>query len=309
MTATSTVPEIACFMPSGGDDLLGVVTFPHVEPRRVGVIVLAGGRYEQSAGRNGVSHRLARSLSQLGFHVLRFDYHGVGDSTGVLNEFVLHKPFLGDLAAAVSELRRHGAERFVLMGDCFGSRTALAAVETVEDLSALVLVSLPWRDLARSNRKAHIASSQLSLGDYAKRGLSMRVLRNLADASSRMAYRQLAVAKLTQMARRVADRIAGMDVEPWVSRRVLRQLDEVRKRKVRTLMLYGTGAAEDYTHDFEHVRTSAALSWLSAPDGPVDVQVLDQPVAGFRNLVSQDEVVAKATAWIDGVFAPLAEVA
>jgi pimeloyl-ACP methyl ester carboxylesterase len=301
--------EQAFFTSVGADQLFGVLTRPTVSPNGAGMVILAGGRYEQTSGRNRMARRLAHALAAEGFHVVRFDYHGVGDSTGVHQEFVLHEPYTDDLAAATAELRRAGVSRVAFLGDCFGARTALAGAATRDDVAAVLLVSLPWRDLARSNRKAHIQSSQLSAADYAKRGLSWRTLRRLSDPAARQAYARLAVAKVRHTARRVGDRLTGLDVPPWVSRRVIRQLSALRRRGTPVLLLYGRGPAEEYTSDFDELRVSPALAWLGAPGEPVSVQVLDQPIAGYRNIVSQDEVVAVARQWLPAAVSPAVEAA
>jgi hypothetical protein len=41
----------------------------------------------------------------------------------------------------------------------------------------------------------------------------------------------------------------------------------------------------------------------------VSVQVLDQPIAGYRNIVSQDEVVAVARQWLPAAVSPAVEAA
>jgi hypothetical protein len=173
----------------------------------------------------------------------------------------------------------------------------------------MLLVSLPWRDLARSTRKTDIQSSRLSVGDYAKRGLSWRVVRRLADPAARRAYTNLVVAKVRQTVRRVRDRLSGLDVPPWTSRRVITQLSAARARRIPTLILYGRGAVEEYTADFDELRACSALAWLDAPGESVEVETLDQPIAGYRNIVSQDEVVAVATRWLPQAVGNAQEVA
>jgi alpha-beta hydrolase superfamily lysophospholipase len=309
MTITRVPVERAFFAPAGADQLFGILTEPTSEPLGAGVVVLAGGRYEQTAGRNRIGHRLAHALAGEGLHVARIDYHGTGDSTGTHDVFVLHHPFTDDLAAAVAQLRAAGVSRIGVIGDCFGARTALAGAGTIEGIAALLLVSLPWRDLARTNRKAHIQSSKLSAGDFARKGLSRSVLAKLGDPAARQAYRKLAVTKVGHMTRRAVDAVSGVDVEPWVSRRVMRQMAFVRRQRIPTLLLYGSGPGEEYSHDFEVLRRSSSLSWLGARGEPVEVQVLDQPVAGFRNIVSQEEVLAVARRWFPSVLGVATEVA
>jgi pimeloyl-ACP methyl ester carboxylesterase len=309
VTAGHPPDEQAFWADAGSNRLFGVMTLPSGAARGVGAVILAGGRYEQSAGRNRIARRLAHALAEEGFHVVRFDYHGVGDSTGAHEEFVLHEPFTDDLAAAASRLRRVGVSRLVLIGDCFGARTALAGAIERDDVAAMLLVSLPWRDLARSTRKADIQSSRLSVGDYAKRGLSWRVVRQLADPVARRAYSKLVVAKVRQLVRRMRDRLGGLDVPPWTSRRVIAQLSAARARRIPTLILYGRGPVEEYTADFDELAACAALAWIGAPGEPVQVETLDQPIAGYRNIVSQDEVVAVAKRWLPQVVGQAQEVA
>lgn len=304
MTTVTVVTETAHFLRAAGADIFAVITEPTAPPSGAGVVIASGGRYGNTGGRNGVGRRLAHTLASQGFYVLRFDYHGVGDSTGSIEEFVLHEPFVADLNAAVAALRRHPVDRIGALGDCFGARTALAACAADSSISALLLVSLPWRDLARSDRKAHIVSSQLSVGDYARRGLRLGTVAKLRDPGYRRASKRLVRAKGRQVLRRVTDRVAHVDVEPWVSRRVMDQLTVVRHRGVATLLLYGNGPAEDYTHDFTRIRAMGAMSWLDDRSCSVQAQVLDQPIAGFRNVVSQDEVVCTAADWFAEALSP-----
>lgn len=297
MTVLTPIVETAHYLPAGGEDLLAVVTEPTSPARGAGVVIVSGGRYGNTGGRNGVARRLAHALASAGFHSVRLDYHGVGDSTGSLDEFVLHEPFVDDLGAGVTVLRQHGVERIGALGDCFGARTALAACAADGGIATLLLVSLPWRDLARRDRKAHLVSSELTVADYARRGLRLGTLGKLRHADQRRGLARLVAAKGRELSRRVTDRVGRVQVEPWVSRRVMDQLETVNSAGIPTLVIYGRGPAEDYTHDFERIREMPALRWLSAPGGSVQARVLDQPIAGFRNVVSQDEVVRLAAEW------------
>jgi alpha-beta hydrolase superfamily lysophospholipase len=294
--------ETAHYVRAGDDDLLAIVTEPTAPPRRAGVVIAYGGRFGNTSGRNAVGHRLATELAAAGLHTVRLDYHGVGDSTGSIDEFVLHEPFVEDLAAAVAALRGYPVDTIGALGDCFGARTALATCAAGAGIDALLLVSLPWRDLARSDRKAHIASSELSVGDYARKGARPSTLLKLRDAGYRRAAARLVSAKSRQLVRRVADRAGDVGVEPWVSRRVLDQLDTVRSDATPALLLYGRGPAEDYTNDFERIRGMRGVTWIDEGATSVRARVLDQPIAGFRNVVSQREVVHAAVDWFADVL-------
>ena len=307
MTTHAGVAETAHYLRAEGEDLLAIATEPTASLRGAGIVILSGGRHGNTSGRNGVARRLAHRLAAAGFSSVRIDYHGVGDSSGSLEEFVLHQPFLADLEAAVALLRRRGIARIGLIGDCFGARTALAGAAADHDINALLLVSLPWRDLARRDRRAHMISSELSMADYTRRGLRLDTLRKLADTDQRRGMARLATSKVRLMSRRLSDVVGGVEVEPWVSRRVVTQLGDIHKRRTPTLLVYGRGPAEDYTHDFERIRSMPALRWLDDPGVSVRAEVLDQPIAGFRNVVSQDAVVRMAVEWFDTALTPVAE--
>jgi hypothetical protein len=76
----------------------------------------------------------------------------------------------------------------------------------------------------------------------------------------------------------------------------------MRSRQLPTLLLYGQGPAEDYTNDFELIRRMPGVAWLDEGATSVRTRVLDQPVAGFRNVVSQQQVVRTAVAWFADVL-------
>ena len=68
---------------------------------------------------------LANSLSLRGFHVLRFDYYGTGDSSGEFSSIVLPE-LLNDIEIAVQELTEAcGLDNVLLLGVRFGGTLAL----------------------------------------------------------------------------------------------------------------------------------------------------------------------------------------
>jgi len=90
-----------------------------------------------------VSHRalrqLAVRLSSTGFHVLRFDFYGCGDSYGDFEEWrVLH--WLNDISTAISELQRRCSLRKVcLIGLRLGATLAMIAGAERGDVESMVL--------------------------------------------------------------------------------------------------------------------------------------------------------------------------
>jgi exosortase A-associated hydrolase 1 len=91
------------------------------------------------------SHRqfvlLARALARAGIPVLRFDYRGIGDSTGAARDF---EDIDADIRAAVDLLVAHtGVRRVVLWGLCDAAAAALMYAHDDARVTGLVLLN-PW---------------------------------------------------------------------------------------------------------------------------------------------------------------------
>jgi len=137
--------ETPVIFPSSGFDLFGILTVPEAQSlaERVGVILLAGGIIPRSH-RNRMWVKAARRLAALGFYVLRFDYRGIGDSSGSLFEMRLDRPFTEDVLAAATFLRSVAkVDRLILVGTCFGALTVFSAVEAAAPIDGLILVATP----------------------------------------------------------------------------------------------------------------------------------------------------------------------
>ncbi len=96
--------------------------------------------------------KIAERLAPLGFHVLRFDFYGLGDSQGELAEGLLADMYntvqggryVGDAVAAMDWMRDHcGTKRFVGSGLCGGSITALLAAQQDPRIVSLLGIGLP----------------------------------------------------------------------------------------------------------------------------------------------------------------------
>ena len=89
------------------------------------------------------AHRALRQLavrfSRAGFHVLRFDFRGCGDSAGDAAQANL-EAWKRDIIAAVEELRdRSGVSRVAVVGLRLGATLALLAAGNRRDIAALAL--------------------------------------------------------------------------------------------------------------------------------------------------------------------------
>lgn len=123
------------------EQLIGVIHHAPI-PSRIGVLtVVAGGpQYRAGVGRGLV--KMARELAAKGFAVMRFDYRGMGDSSG---EFLGFEEIGDDLASAVDRFRRAvpELEHIVLWGGCDAASGIMIHAHALPLVDSLVIGN-PW---------------------------------------------------------------------------------------------------------------------------------------------------------------------
>lgn len=135
--------EEAITFPCAAETLVGVLSRPLGQASEIGVLVIVGGpQYRAGSHRQFV--QLARALAGAGHTVLRFDYRGMGDSSGALRDFQDAGP---DIAAAMDTLQQHApaVRRVVLWGLCDAATAALLYCGQTRDarVQGLCLFN-PW---------------------------------------------------------------------------------------------------------------------------------------------------------------------
>ncbi|MDP2809100.1 MAG: hydrolase 1, exosortase A system-associated [Rhodocyclaceae bacterium] len=127
----------------GADEgLLGVLARPE-QPVELGIVVVVGGPQTRVG-----SHRqfvlLSRALAAAGYPTLRFDYRGMGDSTGEQRDFEAVTP---DIGAAIDALRSAcpSVGGIVLWGLCDAAAASLLYWDETRDkrIAGLCLLN-PW---------------------------------------------------------------------------------------------------------------------------------------------------------------------
>jgi exosortase A-associated hydrolase 1 len=183
--------ETALFFDCGSDELLGVVARPRTGAR-VGVVVVVGGpQYRVGSHRQFV--HLSRALAAAGIPCLRFDYRGMGDSTGAPRTFESIGP---DIGAAVGALTKETAtERIVLWGLCDGASAAMMYAAGDSRIAGIVAVN-PWVRTDATQAAARIRHyylarvssrafwSRLLRGEVAIRQRIRDLVRDTRDAGS-----------------------------------------------------------------------------------------------------------------------------
>jgi uncharacterized protein len=139
------------FANSKGDTLFGIVHRPQRARTDIGMVLLSPGIKSRVA-----PHRLyvkmARHFAARGITVLRFDFAGLGDSTGAVDDTMLANLYrsiqLGrytdDTLRAIDWMREHaGVDRVVLGGLCGGAITGLLAARRSAHVAGLLGIGLP----------------------------------------------------------------------------------------------------------------------------------------------------------------------
>ena len=177
-----------------GEQLVGVLS-EAAGTSSVGVLVLVGGpQYRVGSHRQFLL--LARRLAEAGLPTMRFDYRGMGDSTGAVPSFEETAP---DIEAAIGAFKSTcpNVGRVVLWGLCDAASAALLYWSTARDPSIAGMILLnPWIRSAQSIATTHVKHY------YVQRLLDRQFWAKLASGGVNVtsALREL-IAKLFTMSR------------------------------------------------------------------------------------------------------------
>ncbi len=135
------VRDEALLFGCGEDELVGVLSRPEGAAAPMGVLVVVGGpQYRVGSHRQFVL--LGRSLAARGIACMRFDYRGMGDTSGEVRSF---EAVGEDIRAAVDAfcVRVPELRGVVLWGLCDGASAASFYAPTDPRVSGLILLN-PW---------------------------------------------------------------------------------------------------------------------------------------------------------------------
>lgn len=176
---------------------------PAGEAREAAVVLCRPFGYDAQCTQRAYRH-LATRLRDTGFHVLRLDYHGTGDSSGDDTAPDLLSTWLDSVRAGTEWARaRLGVDKIALFGAGFGALVALEAASR-EDVDALLLFAPPksgrawlrearalqWlADASRGRKSAPLADGCEESAGFLLTGPMVRALEKLDPSELRCTAR------------------------------------------------------------------------------------------------------------------------
>jgi uncharacterized protein len=147
---TSLIP--VSFPNKDGLRLFGILHQPE-RPREAGVaILLLSPGVKMRVAPHRMYNKMADRFVAMGYPVLRFDFHGLGDSEGETREALLADlygatqvgRYVGDTIAAMDWMQQtYGYSRFIAAGLCGGALTGLLTAERDSRITGLLGLSIP----------------------------------------------------------------------------------------------------------------------------------------------------------------------
>jgi len=135
------VEERIRFMGTGGQRLVGRITRPPDGAPHAWALFAHCFTCSKSIA---AATRISRALAERGFGVLRFDFTGIGESTGDFADTNFSSN-IEDLLAAADWLRSEARAPRVLIGHSLGGTAALEAAARIEECVAVATIGAPAR--------------------------------------------------------------------------------------------------------------------------------------------------------------------
>ena len=155
--------------------LFGMLHQPAVPREGAETVLILSPGVKMRVAPHRLYNKLAERLVAMGYPVLRFDFHGLGDSEGTAPEALLadfygatqRGRYVGDTIAAMDWMQRtYGTGRFIAAGLCGGALTGLLTAAKDPRIVALCSISIPVildgadRDAARYMTAAQLTATR-----------------------------------------------------------------------------------------------------------------------------------------------------
>jgi pimeloyl-ACP methyl ester carboxylesterase len=171
----TTADEIPVYLPAGDEHVFGILTRPTGMANGTALLCFHAGAQNLTSHRNRVYTRLCRDAAGAGYSALRMDFHGTGDSSGVLVDRGVSGQTVVDVDVAVRWLTEQGVQRIVVVGSCWGGLVALVAAARHEAVVSAALLSPPLYLLETGGSVTQGRPQHERLGRALSKALRLRV--------------------------------------------------------------------------------------------------------------------------------------
>ena len=305
MTTKSVQPRVVdqpVFFPPADQTYFGIVSTPVVENRKTTGVILLSGTHSGSTtmGRNRMWVRVARELAVHGYTTLRIDYAGLGESLPGGPIYDLDYPAVDAFRKGLDHLSSLGMERFVVVGTCFGSRTALAGSAAAEDLdiSGILLLAPPVRNLKKGEGGTTHLAVYATTGDLAKRAFSIRTIRKLASTKkARLVAKRVLIGKVKNVVGAGPKDEEGKEMRATeAANGFIRPLRTVVQRGVPTRIIFGEN--DIFWTEFLRAKEGRLGQILDRAGSSIEVSTVPGVVRGFTSVRIQDLSIESILAWV-----------
>lgn len=285
-------------------------------PRQSTVILLLSPGVKMRVGPSRLYMRMTEAFLALGFPVLRFDFHGMGDSEGEIAEDSLAAVynsvhdgrFVGDVLAAMDWLEaERGVSRIVLAGLCGGAVTGLLAGAQDRRVQGLLGLGIPvCFEGGQGDFAKYVTQGQLN---RLKRGY----LRKLADPKAWLRLLTLksdfrVIGKILRQGMRNAGRTAHTSA-PCADPAALDNLNpkfapaflDMLKRRRRMLLIFSGNDRLGW--EFEEKFYAPNRQVLEAHRSQLDLHTVAKANHVFTQDAWREEMLAHACTWLRRHFA------
>jgi len=266
---------------SSQERLVGVLHEPEGAARGAGVVFLHGW-----AGYRGGPHRMfvetARRLTEAGYHALRFDFRGRGDSEGDFAATDLDGMIDDARAARRFLVEETGVGETYWLGICSGGNVALGAASLEKDVDGLILWSTPLF-APYKKRSQEAARRGMFLADYARKLFRRETWAKLARGQVHFGL----IARILLGRRKPAGQR-----DPKDSLRDI--MEDLRGYRGRALFIYGS-------RDDEAIGAPEFYADYCRQEGiPARFHTIEGANHSYYSAAWQDEVIGLTLEWLIG---------
>jgi uncharacterized protein len=298
------------FRNDAGERLFGIFEEPEQARTDIGIVLLSPGVKSRVAPHR-LYNKIAQRLVHSGFRVLRFDFAGLGDSEGAIQERLMPDlyrsiqlgRYVGDTLTAIDWMRTHaGTSQVVLGGLCGGALTGLLAAEASDHVAGLFGLGLPViLDGSTVDKVGSMSQGEL-------RSMRRKYLAKVLDPSSwwrvitlrsdfRLVWRSLkARSRARRYATTASPAVLGDNANPRFSRALFSMLERRRP----TLVVFG--GSDRLYWEYREKFADPHAAFLSPYADQLEVRVIEQANHVLTMGEWQEEFFGQCERWLTAKF-------